>query len=292
MVSQSSTGRNRSEGWQWAKLSGHWNEERLAELLREDKSFGRAIGKRLFGRDVGAPVEVSGGGSSAGRVEDIFGHMTNGKPDIYVRWNNLPQVNFSVKKSTGGQVFLTSVDRFLAGFEYHFNERVPKKVSEMLHLFIGSDEQKCDLVMEGRQYLGPKHRGGQLQEKHQHRLLAVTLNRHFPKDWAATLDWARQNSGRIADLSFSKGHAKSSNDFATHVWYFVADGGDVEIDSLIPVPDIVKFSTRSGGDVEPGPRNGGSTLLFPFGFLQMHSPQGENQVQFHHSFSKLEHLGR
>ena len=290
VVARNSSGRNRSEGWQWAKLSGHWNEEQLVELLQDDDRFGRSIGMRIFGRDVGLPVEVRGGGASADRVDDIFGHRTNGKPDIYVRWKGQDAVNLSVKKSLGGQVFLTSVDRFVAGFEHHFSEKVPTPVVEMLHLFIGTDGEKCDLVMRGHEYLGPTSRSGELQEIHQHRLLAVTLSRHFGRDWAETLKWVTTNSGKIADMSFSRGYARSQSDFATHVWYFVADEGKVKVDCLIPIQSIVRYSAQSKDTVSVGPRNGGSTILFPFGFLQMHSPQGENQIQFHHSHAKLAHL--
>lgn len=292
VVTNGTQGRNRSEGWQWAKLSGHLNEELLVELLSNDKSFGRSIGIRIFGRDVGAPQEVRGGGSSAERVNDIFGHRTNGKPDIYLRWDGEDPVNLSVKKSLGGQVFLTSVDRFVKGFEFHFNESIPKPVVEMLHLFIGTDESRCDLVMAGRKYLGPKNRSGELQEIHQHRLLAITLSHHFGSDWNATLNWASENAGKIADFAFARGYAKSNFDFATHVWYFVSDSVGVDVDCLIPVEKIVMYSANEKRKVTVGPRNGGSTILFPFGFLQMHSPQGENQVQFHHSHAKIAHLGR
>ena len=283
-------GRNRSEGWTHAKVSGHLNEEYLSERLREDEAFGRAVGERLFGRDVGKPVKVSCGGSSASHVGDIFGESSNGKTDIHVEWRGQSQVNLSVKKSVGGQVFLTSVDRFVAGFECHFGEVVPKCVREMLHLFIGTDKNHCDLIMNGRTYLGPKHKGGDLQELHQHRVLAVTLAHHFPKDWDAMLDWTKANVGNIAEFAYSRGYAKSNTDYATHVWYFVPDGASVEIDCLIPINRIVKYSKSATSEVIPGPRNGGSTILLPFGFLQMHSPQKNNQIQFHHNYAKVQQL--
>ena len=289
-VKKTTKGRNRSEGWKHAKVSGHWNEENLSELLRDDEAFGRAVGVRLFGRDVGKPVEVSGGGSSAAHVEDIFGGSTNGKTDIYVGWSGQNPINLSVKKSVGGQVFLTSVDRFMAGFEFHFGDVVPKRVREMFHLFIGTDKNQCDLIMNGRTYFGPNHKSGDLQELHQHRVLAVTLAHHFPKDWNATLDWTKFNAGKIAEFAFSRGYAKSKTDYATHVWYFVADGAGDEIDCLIPINQIVQHSKSRTTEVITGPRNGGSTILFPFGFLQMHSPQKNNQIQLHHSYAKVRRL--
>lgn len=263
----------------------------IADRLKSDRDFARQLGKRIFGKDVGSPVAVLGGGSNAKQIEDIFGGSTNGKPDLSVRWDDLPIVNLSIKKSLSGQVFLTSVERFVVGYEYHFSDKVPLNVEKMLHLFIGTDGERCDLVMRGRNYLGPVHHGGDLQEKHQHRILAVTLSKHFPKDWRSTLDWVQLNAGRIAEFSFSRGYARNQVDFATHLWYFSGDKCSNAIDCLIPVREVVKFSNKFGSESIAGPKNGGSTIQFPFGFLQMHAPKGENLLQIHHQFKKLGHLG-
>lgn len=284
-----STGRNRSSGWKAAKIGGHLNEEQIAQLLKVDSKFTRSVGVRIFGEDVGVPDEVLCGGSEAPQIEDIFGRRSNGKPDIYVRWKRR-RANLSVKMSDGGQVFLTSVDRFVTGFEFHFEEEVPKKVVETLKLFIGSDPNKCDLVMRGKEYKGPLHKSGELQELHQHRLLGVTLTHHFEADWAKTLNWMQSNSGKIADFVFARGYAQESKDFATHVWYYNADSGIGKTDVLISMKDIVKYSKARGSEVVIGKTRGGSTIQFPFGFLQMHAPQGKNQMQFHHSFKKISQI--
>jgi hypothetical protein len=292
MPNQDSSGRDRAEGWQWAKTSGHLNEKLLAQLLTEDETFGREIGRRVFGRDVGLAVEVNGGGAGAGHVADIFGSHTSGKPDICVRWNQSEPVNFSIKKSMSGQVFLTSVERFFRGYEHHFEESVPERVATMMRLFIGVDPQECDLVMRGKSYLGPKSRGNdKLQEQHQHRLLGVTLDRYFPVDWNATLNWLDMRCRQIADFAFARGYAQNQSDFATHVWYFVPDGEKVLINQIFPISEIIRNSALTSNRVAVGPRNGGSTIVFPFGFLQMHSPYVHNQIQFHHQYEKIGTLG-
>jgi hypothetical protein len=292
MPNPNPSGRSRSEGWQWAKISGHVNEEQLADLLLNNRSFGREIGRRVFGKDVGSPIEVFGGGAAAEHVLDIFASRTNGKPDIYVRWAGSEPVNFSVKKSISGQVFLTSVDRFFRGYEYHFEESVPERIATMMRLFIGANPEECDFAMRGKTYLGPKQRGStQLQEQHQHRLLGITLDRYFPEDWRATLRWLDSRCSQIADFVFARGYAINNSDFATHVWYFVSDGERIQVDRIFQIPEIIRHSSTTGNRVAIGPRNGGSTIVFPFGFLQMHSPQADNQIQFHHQFAKLQNMG-
>jgi hypothetical protein len=283
------TGKDRSSGWKAAKVGGHMNEEELAERLRNDEQFARLTGVRIFGEDIGLPKQVLCGGSAAPRIEDIFGRKSNGKPDITVLWSR-KRANLSIKMSDSGQVFLTSVDRFIAGFEFHFGKPVPKKVVETLHLFIGTDPRKCDLVMRGKEYQGPMHKSGELQEQHQHRLLGATLERYFDGDWTKTLGWLNENSGKIADFVFARGYAQESKDFATHVWYFNADNGKDEIDSLVSIKEIVKNSESKGVGVVVGKKNGGSTIQFPFGFLQMHTPKGENQMQFHHNYKKISQI--
>jgi hypothetical protein len=63
-----------------------------------------------------------------------------------------------------------------------------------------------------------------------------------------------------------------------------------QINKIFPISEIARHSTRTAARVSIGPRNGGSTILFPFGFLQMHSPQVDNQIQFHHQYAKLDDL--
>ena len=284
--------RNRSQGWKWAKLTGHQLEVELADRIKNEPDLGRELGSRILGRDVGSPNSVSGGGVAAERILDVFGNHTNGKPDIYLRWRDLPPVNISLKKSTSGQVFLTSVDRFVTGFRAQFNLLVPSRVVEMLHLFIGTDKERCEVAMRGRKYFGPLHRNQTtLQEEHQHRILGITLDQHFKEDWELSLNWMKSNASNIADFVFARGYAMHRKDYATHVWYLTLQDDVVEIDQIIPISEICTHADANSGRVAVGPRNGGSTIVFPFGFLQMHSPQGENQIQFHHQHHKISGLG-
>jgi len=286
----SGSGRNRAQGWTHAKRSGHRHESDVAARLQSDLVFANGLSVRCFNEKLGRPAKVSGGGASAEHVEDLFGSRTNGKPDLYIEWSAHRAVTISLKKSTGGQVFLTSVARFVAGFEKQFGVKVPTRVRTGLDLFIGGNESQLRKAMAGKQFRGPIHRRtGVSQEEHQTRLLGLTLERHFPSEWTATLDWFASNIGDIADFVFARGYATRHSDFATHIWY-LEPGHTPEFDLIVPVTRIKSGASGKRDEVRVGSRNGGSTIQLPFGFLQMHAPKSENLMQFHHNYEKVKAL--
>jgi hypothetical protein len=284
------SGRDRAEGWTHAKRSGHMHESDIAARLQSDLAFANGLSIRCFNETLGRPIEVSGGGTSAERVEDLFGSRTNGKPDLYVKWSAQRAARISLKKSMGGQVFLTSVARFVTGFEKQFGIHVPEKVRMGLDLFIGGSESQLREAMKGRRFCGPIHRRtGVSQEEHQSRLLGVTLEEHFSSEWAATLTWFAANIGDIAEFAFARGYAIRRTDFATHVWYLEPSHAP-RFDLVVPVAQIKVCASRKRDEVRVGSRNGGSTIQLPFGFLQMHAPQSKNLMQFHHNYKKVKAL--
>jgi hypothetical protein len=284
------SGRNRAEGWTHAKRSGHRHESDVAARLESDLVFANGLSIRCFDEKLGRPAKVSGGGASAEHVEDLFGASTNGKPDLYVEWSAQRAVRISLKKSTGGQVFLTSVARFITGFEKQFGVQVPTNVRTGLDLFIGGNALQIQKAMNGKRFCGPIHRRtGTRQEQHQNRLLGLTLDKYFHAEWTATLDWFTENIGEIADFVFARGYAVKESDFATHVWY-LDESHTPQFNLVVPVARIKSGSTKQRGAVRVGDRNGGSTIQLPFGFLQMHAPKSENLMQFHHSFKKVRSL--
>jgi hypothetical protein len=284
----SRSGRDRAAGWTHAKRSGHRHESDIASRLRSDLSFADALSVRCFNEKLGLPANVGGGGASAKHVEDVFGARTNGKPDLYVEWSEHRTAKISLKKSTGGQVFLTSVERFVTGFEKQFGVNVPTSVKTGLDLFIGGNEPQLKRVMTGKRFCGPIHRRTEMsQEEHQTRLLGLTLERYFPSEWTATLDWFTANIGDIVDFVFARGHAKKAADFATHVWY-LEPRQSPQFDLVLPITRIKVEATKRRAEICVGRR--GSTIQLPFGFLQMHAPKSANFMQFHHSFKKLNGL--
>jgi hypothetical protein len=280
--------RTRSEGWKYAKISGHDLEETLRQRLLDDFDFSKDVGRRIFGESSGRVIEADGGSSTATQVLDVFGTSTPPKPDLYLRFENSKVAKVSVKKSSSGQVFLTSVDRFCEGFRLQYGVEVPSEVQECLKLFIGPLTRKTIGEIGSGGFKGGLSRGGELQEIHQSRLVAATLEKHHEKKWKSTLRWLSENCGLIADFAFSRGYAKNKSDHATVIWYFITEEPSIGfVNTIIPIPKLVSNIQMSKLPIEAGPRNGGSTLQFPFGFLQMHSPKGENLLQFHHSYKKV-----
>lgn len=108
--------RNRAEGWQHAKVTGHENERLVAELTKSDID----IQKRLLqcAHIADAKVEkVEYGGLCETDVDCVLGGKTKSKTDMWLFLSNGKRLNISIKKDEDGQVFLIGIDRFIKGFE-------------------------------------------------------------------------------------------------------------------------------------------------------------------------------
>jgi len=287
------TGRNRSEGWTHAKLSGHALEHRLAEDIVRDRSLSSRLHEDCFGTTSRDEPCVTESGIGASKVACVLGGLTTGKTDLCLRWPNGRVAKLSLKKSASGQVWLVSAERFFAGFKAQFGTEVPKQVQLGLRLFIGPIERaEMERLLRGSPPLGPTRKGdGHHQELHQCRFVARSLETYAPTPWNLALEWLRAEMPRIAQLCFAIGLCSDTDAQADRVWYHLRDekGGHVTESRVIPVAAIVlaiqamPFALRA----TVGKRNGGSTIITPFGFLQMHRPSGRNQMQFHHVLREL-----
>jgi hypothetical protein len=277
--------RNRSEGWQHAKISGHENEESFGAFLMSNHDAQEALFLAKF--DSGfrmqslGTVDVDG----AKKVPSLLGDITTSKVDLMISW---PQasLNISLKKSLSGQVWLVSVDRFLAAMDF-YGASASEDVQKALSLFIGG----ANLNPYSSEFaLGLSHERNAspsiyAQSAHQQRLLAVTLLKVFPDEWFALLDYFETNIGLITWLMFAKGLALDSNDEADLIVY----NNVFSRQNIFNITELMQLAQQRVKDspIQAGPRNGGSTLLLPTGFMQMHHPQGENLIQFHHKFSEV-----
>ncbi len=271
------TGRDRASGWQHAKLSGHENESDVERLFKED-DFRSSFSKRL---GVGEIASASVGGLCETDVLSVFGDKTKSKTDLTITLKDGRNINISIKKSAGGQVYLIGVERFIAGFEKQFNKTIPEDVKELLYIhFYGSPKTNALLndtsitQKEGSKLIA-------YQRRH-NRLVWDSLYNWGKDKGDSLLNWFKDNISDIADFCFARGLAANKNDWAQYVWYINLLGED-DFDEIFSVDDIRKAVSANIAEVSPSSKNGGSTTQLPFGFVQWH----QQKMQFHHSLAKL-----
>ncbi len=269
--------RNRSTGWQHAKVSGHKNEELVAELTQSNADIQTRLLKCAHLTDVSI-TKVEFGGLCETDVDCVLGGKTKSKTDMWLHLSNGNRLNVSIKKDEGGQVFLIGIDRFISGFEKQYNTKIGEDVKRAISLYFGSARDVVDIIHN----FATKNKSLELRK---HRLVAETLKAYNVDLYNVLLRWVNENIKNLFDFCFSKGLAKDRQDWAHIVWYKNLVGEN-QFDQMIYLPDIChEFSATA----EYGPRNGGSTIQLPFGFVQWHSPRKviPGELQFHHSFKKI-----
>lgn len=269
--------RNRAEGWQHAKITGHQNEQLIAEFTVKDET----IQNRLLAcaHLSGVSVESVGfGGLCESDVECILGGRTKSKTDMWLNLSNGKRLNVSLKKDEGGQVFLIGIDRFLEGFQRQYGKVIPDIVCRAIALYFGSAPDTEQII---EQY-GGKNKKLELRK---HRLVADTLRAYDPALYDCLLQWMNENSFELFDFCFARGLASKPEDWAHIVWYKNMIG-EKQFDTMLYLPDLRNHIPRTA---EYGTRNGGSTIQLPFGFVQWHSPRKviPGNLQFHHSYRKV-----
>lgn len=276
--------RNRAEGWQHAKRTGHANEDRIEKLLLSDAAFaGRFLAR------VGEPgrkiVKVSGGGLGEAHVPSVFksGEPTTPKADVYVELDDGRRLTFSIKKSPSGQVYLVTVGNFIEAYEAHYAP-IPERVKRAIRLFWGSADDVEKVV--------DAHGVARTYEKRKHRAVAGTIRAYDPALHDELLKWFTDNAGNLADLCFARGGARNPADWAQFVWYR-NELGENPLDRIFRIGDVRKAAAAAAAKTTAfGKVNGGSTIQLPFGFVQWHSPQKTfpGSMQFHHRLECLERL--
>ena len=93
--------RDRSSGWQYAKLSGHENESDVENLFSDSK-YCHEFSKRL---GIGKIKSASVGGLCETDVPSVLGDKTKSKTDLQLLLEDGSTVNISIKKSWGGSVY-------------------------------------------------------------------------------------------------------------------------------------------------------------------------------------------
>ncbi len=271
---------NRAAGWQHAKITGHKNEAKIEELLINDYEY-----KNMFLNKINKPnnsiLKLAVGGINEKTVDCIFDNeKTTSKTDLAVVLDDNTLHNISIKKSVGGQVQLITIERFIKGYESHYQEKIPPVVKKGIELFWGSHpktKQIIDSYGRNKEY-----------EYAKNRLVADTLSKYDNNIYLSLISWFKDNIVFITDLIFSKGLARDSSNWASLIWY-KNEIGENNLNSIFYISDIAKASYKFKDTICYGNRNGGTTIQLPFGFVQWHSPQKTipGSIQFHHNHSKI-----
>ena len=273
--------RNRSEGWAYAKNSGHENESLAEALLVHDSEYQHSFVKRL-GHEGTTIVRIDTGGINETNVESVLGGTTKTKTDIHILLSDGAQVNISLKKSWGGQVYLISIDHFIHGYETQFQTTIPDNVKRAIELFWGSANDVPEIVAN--------YGFAKAYKTRKHRLTADTLRAYNPMLHNALLNWFKENVGNLSRFCFTMGLAADPREHADFVWYKneLGDEGE-DFDYLIPTADLSQISGNNTDLVVYGNRSHGTTIQLPFGFVQWHSPTKviPGCLQFHHKLESI-----
>lgn len=269
--------RNRSTGWKHAKLSGHENEDRVKQLLDHG---GASLLLNRVGCESDIIVQSSVGGLHEKRVAGVLGKKTKSKTDLKVFLGSGKQVNISIKKSLGGQIYFVRISTFFEVFETQFNKAIPPNVKRAMELFwAGADDAPAIIEQWGDK--GQK-KSYDLQLRHRS-LNAETLKRYNYELYESMLQWFQENIYELSKLSFAMGAVANEQEWSTFVWYKNMLG-EHKVDDLFYIEDIAKQSVREAHtQICYGHENGGTTIQLPFGFVQWH----QKKMQFHHNYWKV-----
>lgn len=128
------THRNRAEGWKYAKLSGHENEELVKELFSDTGNFQTQFLKRI-GKSNCSIEGVDVGGLKEKNVQSILGGTTKSKTDLKITLSDGTLLKISIKKSLAGQVYLIPINHFIEGYELQYHEIIPDDVKRAISLY-------------------------------------------------------------------------------------------------------------------------------------------------------------
>lgn len=269
--------RNRASGWQYAKLTGHSNEEAIEIILREDVNEQKSLLSKIKKNNKGiCSVEI--GGKNEKNVESIYPNQkTKSKTDLSIGLSDGEHLNISIKKSLGGQVYLIKDDRFINGFETHYDKVIPQDIKRAIKLFWGSAQDTKNII--------EKYSSEETitYEKRKNRLVASTIYKYDKQLYDSLITWFAENSYEITDFCFSKGLAKNPKHWANWIWYKNLIE-ELDVDEIFSIESICNSSKKvAEKETYYGTRSGGTTIQLPFGFVQWH----QGQMQFHHSFDKI-----
>ena len=275
--------RDRATGWQHAKLSGHKNEDLVKILLDTNPEYASDFLYRL-GIQGETIKETSIGGLHETNVPSVSGRRkTKSKTDLKIFLQSGKEVNVSIKKSLGGQVYFVRAGIFIDTFEKQFNRSIPDCVKRAINLFWAAADDAISIIEEYADRSNTKNY--ELQIRHVS-LNATTLKSYDEFLYNELLRWFAENTYELTALSFAMGAVRDREEWSDYIWYINLIG-EHNIDEVFLIEDICNAARAvSQEETYYGSAFGGTTIQLPFGFVQWH----QGQLQFHHNFSKINDL--
>lgn len=269
-------GRDRSDGWQHAKLSGHENEQLVCELLNTDPSTQIRLknAAKIMDADF---INCDCGGIHETEITSALGGKTKSKTDIFARFSNGETIGISVKKSLSGQVYLIRDEAFIRGMEEQYRIIISPEVKRAIKLFWGSADDTIDIINNYNSCHDIK-----IYELHKERLTALTLKNYNESLYNILLEWFKNNIYNITDFCFSRGLALSPDDKATIIWYKNMLG-EHDVDNMYNINSLCRKTEAHKSIISYGTKNGGTVIKLPFGFVQWH----KGYMQFHHNYESI-----
>ena len=272
--------RDRATGWQHAKLSGHKNEDLVKDLLDNNPEYVKAFLRRL-GLSGETIRDTSIGGLHETNVPSVNGtRKTKSKTDLKIFLESGKEVNISIKKSLGGQVYFVRAGIFIETFETQFKKTIPESVRRAINLFWAAADDAIPIIEQYADRSNAKN--DDLQIRHAS-LNATTLKNYDESLYHDLLNWFSENAYELTALSFAMGAVRDQDEWSDFVWYInLLEENDV--DAVFSIPDLCKAAVSvASEETYYSATNGGTTIQLPFGFVQWH----QRQLQFHHNYQKL-----
>lgn len=225
--------RDRATGWQYAKLSGHKNEELVKEAICNCDEFRNAFLKRV-NKVSGEVIKCSIGGLHETTVPSVYGKKTKSKTDLKVYLDSDEVINVSIKKSLSGQVYFVRAGLFIETFEKQFGVDIPMNVKRAIDLFWAEADDSVEIIENFGDRRDIKDYNLQIRHKS---LNAATLKTYDVSLYEILLEWFADNAYEIAKLSFSVGAVRDRTEWSDFVWY-INLLGENDIDDIFFVEDI------------------------------------------------------
>lgn len=272
--------RGRSQGWKYAKESGHANEVLMScdngEFIKEWVE----ILNILKNGEVVLKI-VNNAGISQKKELSVLGHKTTPKVDNVII-TNFRKLKISLKKSLGGQVLLTSSDNFFNTLNKMYNVEVNSRVIETMKLFTGENSDGVREILKQNEVNRANQKCSRNQRER--RLNGEALLEHNPDNVRELLNFFSENMVEITKMVFSTGSVINKDSHADFIYYKNLVDKSKSANTIFNIEDIVK--NVSNKPIVFGPKNGGTTITLPFGHLQMH----KNILQIHHNYEKINFL--